>query len=108
MFAVVRIRGSTETYVTVEDTLRMLKLRKVNHCALVPDTPSYRGMLKKVENWVTWGEVSPELEQECRERGTPVRLHPPSRGHASIKLHFPKGALGYRGDKINDLLRRMA
>lgn len=36
------------------------------------------------------------------------RLSPPSKGFKhSIKSHFPKGELGYRGEKINELLERM-
>jgi len=36
------------------------------------------------------------------------RLTPPSKGFKkSIKNHFPRGELGYRGEKINDLLKRM-
>lgn len=35
------------------------------------------------------------------------RLSPPSKGYKSIRKHYPKGALGYRKEKINDLLKRM-
>ncbi len=35
------------------------------------------------------------------------RLSPPSKGHKSVKLSYPKGALGPRGDKINELIKRM-
>jgi len=35
------------------------------------------------------------------------RLTPPSKGFKSIKKHFPKGDLGHRGEKINELLERM-
>lgn len=35
------------------------------------------------------------------------RLSPPSGGLRSVKSHFPKGDLGYRGDNINKLLERM-
>lgn len=36
------------------------------------------------------------------------RLTPPSGGFKkSIKYHLPKGELGYRGEKINDLLKKM-
>lgn len=36
------------------------------------------------------------------------RLTPPSKGFKhSVKQHYPKGELGYRGEKINDLLKRM-
>lgn len=36
------------------------------------------------------------------------RLHPPTKGfRKSIKIHYPKGALGNWGPKINELLVRM-
>jgi large subunit ribosomal protein L30 len=35
------------------------------------------------------------------------RLSPPSKGYKSTKAIFPKGSLGYRGEKINELLKRM-
>ncbi|MDI6798805.1 MAG: 50S ribosomal protein L30 [Candidatus Aenigmarchaeota archaeon] len=35
------------------------------------------------------------------------RLTPPSKGHRSIKEHYPKGSLGYWGTEINGLIERM-
>ena len=35
------------------------------------------------------------------------RLHPPRGGYKVIKQPYTKGALGYRGDAINALLRKM-
>jgi large subunit ribosomal protein L30 len=36
------------------------------------------------------------------------RLHPPRKGYEGIKRSFKEGgALGYRGEKINQLIRRM-
>ena len=35
------------------------------------------------------------------------RLNPPSGGYRYTKKHYPKGALGYRGEKVNELLRSM-
>ena len=35
------------------------------------------------------------------------RLTPPSKGFKSVKEHYPKGDLGYRGKEINELLKRM-
>ncbi len=35
------------------------------------------------------------------------RLTPPSKGFKSTKEHYPKGDLGYRGNEINELLKRM-
>ena len=35
------------------------------------------------------------------------RLNPPIHGFKSTRLPYPKGDLGFRGDKINELLERM-
>ena len=35
------------------------------------------------------------------------RLTPPSKGFKNKKSHWPKGDLGYRGEAINELLKRM-
>ena len=56
--AVVRIRGTVNVRKEVEDTLRMLNLQSNCHATLIDDRPSYLGMLRKVQNYVTWGEDS--------------------------------------------------
>ena len=38
---------------------------------------------------------------------TILRLTPPTKGFPSINDAFPKGALGYRGKDINNLIRKM-
>lgn len=35
------------------------------------------------------------------------RLNPPKKGYRSTRLNYPKGDLGNRGDKINELIERM-
>jgi large subunit ribosomal protein L30 len=35
------------------------------------------------------------------------RLSPPSKGFRSVRLGYPRGDLGYRGEEINQLLKRM-
>ena len=120
MYAVIRIRGKVNVNQRIARALEILRLKKVNHCVLLPENPTSKGMLAKVRNWVTWGEISPEVEKLLKEKreatqpeprkkaGHPVfRLSPPSKGYKSIKIHYPRGDLGYRGEKINELLRRM-
>ncbi|MDG6220519.1 MAG: 50S ribosomal protein L30, partial [Candidatus Thermoplasmatota archaeon] len=58
-FAVIRIRGGIKSAEGVEETLGYLNLTRVNHCTVIPQTPSYKGMLQKVKDYVTWGEISP-------------------------------------------------
>lgn len=59
-FAVIRIRGTVNIRKSIEDTLKMLRLSRANHCTIVPEGPSYVGMLRKATNYVTWGEVEAE------------------------------------------------
>ena len=49
------------------------------------------------------------LKDGMKESGIkPVfRLSPPSRGYKSVRLAYPKGDLGKRGEAINQLLKRM-
>ena len=148
--AVVRVRGEVGTRGDVEDTLKKLRLSRVNHCIVIDDAPQKMGMVKKCSNYITWGEVDSGtlalvLRKRARAPGNkrigkeelklggfesfekfaekvcsfecelsalkvmkPIfRLHPPRGGHRHVKKPYPEGALGYRGEKINELLRRM-
>ena len=60
-WAVVRIRGKVHSSGPVASTFQMLRLTRQNHCVLIPESPDYKGMVIKVQNFVTWGEVSPEV-----------------------------------------------
>jgi large subunit ribosomal protein L30 len=57
MYAIVRLRGSVKTKPEIKDTLKMLRLHRINHCVVVPDSPHYRGMIQKVKDYVAWGEI---------------------------------------------------
>ncbi|MFP4632749.1 MAG: 50S ribosomal protein L30 [Halobacteriales archaeon] len=55
-------------------------------------------------------EAVVEGETTLRDAGVSptLRLHPPRKGHAGIKKSASQGGvLGYHGDEIDDLLRRM-
>ena len=57
----------------VKDTLKMLNVHNVNHCALVPEEDTYRGMVTKVNDFVAYGEPSQDvLETILRTRGEPL------------------------------------
>lgn len=60
-WAVVRIRGQVHVSGDVGDTFRMLRLTRANHCVLIPGSDAMRGMVQKVKDHITWGEVSPEV-----------------------------------------------
>ena len=150
--ALIRLRSGIRARGEVRDTLAMLRLHRINHLVIVDDTPSYKGMIQKVKDYITWGEIDKEtLVKLLRKRGRlignrpvtdeyvkeklgmtieefaekvvsgemkltdlpnikPVfRLHPPRGGLKGGKKRSFKegGALGYRGEKINELIERM-
>jgi large subunit ribosomal protein L30 len=73
MQALVQIRGEVNQSQAVRDTLGMLNLHKVNHCVLVPETPTYRGMITKVNDWVAHGQPSAEtVALLLRKRAEPA------------------------------------
>jgi large subunit ribosomal protein L30 len=70
MFAVIRLRGTVKARKEVDDTLRMLNLRRKMHCVLLKDGESMKGMLNAVKDYITWGEISDEiLKQMILKRG---------------------------------------
>lgn len=134
MYAVIRVRGEINARRDVRDTLKMLNLPYINNCTLVAEDKNYKGMLQKVKDYVTWGEISDEALQKLLERAglegkalkdaagklakgeaklrdftsPTIRLSPPVRGYEAIKKPYGMGGtLGYRGKNINELLERM-
>ena len=140
MYAVIRIRASVNVAREVADTLKMLRLTRVNHCVIIPKNPNYEGMLSKVKAFITWGEITQDLlesmvakrgrlpgdkrvtEKEAKDIAKKIlkerslkdvvikplfRLSPPSKGYRSVRFNYPRGDLGNRGEKINELLKRM-
>jgi large subunit ribosomal protein L30 len=150
--AVVRIRGIISAPLQVRETLEMLHLTRNNYAVLIDSRPSFLGMLKTAQNFITWGEASREtVKMLLRERGRLAgnreltdeylkklgyksleeladaifncnfeywklpnvqpffKLHPPTRGFkGKIKKSYGMGGeLGYRGEKINELIKRM-
>ena len=55
--AIIRIRGNTGLKKGVRDTLNMLRLYKKNTCVVITNTPQNVGMLIKIKDYITWGEI---------------------------------------------------
>jgi large subunit ribosomal protein L30 len=151
-FAVVRVRGRPDVNVDIQHTMKLLGLTRVNHAVVVPEDDVTKGMLQKIKDYCTWGEIDQEtltalikvrgrlsgdrpidddylkeksefatvddlskaiIENAYRirdvEDAKPVfRLHPPIKGFEGNKRSYVAGgALGYRGEAINDLINRM-
>jgi len=70
MYVAIRIRGSARIRYQLEDTLKMLRLHRVNHAVIVPEGKQYKNMIRKVEPFLTYGEISVEmLEKMLAKRG---------------------------------------
>lgn len=85
-YAVIRLRGKHDLRTGVDDTLHMLHLTRQNHCVLVPQDPTYTGMLKVVKDFVTWGEIDEQtLAKALLRRGRAVGDKPID--DAFVKAH---------------------
>ena len=151
-YAVIRIRGLVNLKPDIKKTLNLLNLTRANHCVVLDETPSVKGMLQVAKDYITWGEIDQKtLTNLITSRGRLIgdkaltndylksstsfdtinnlsdaiinkkflykeipsikpifRLNPPKKGFEGIKRSFSnKGALGYRGKEINNLIERM-
>ena len=59
-WVVIRVRGTIHARHDIVETLRLLHLTRPNHATVVPEAETFRGMLNKVQGYVTWGEAEPE------------------------------------------------
>lgn len=55
--AVVRVRGIRNMEPSIKRALELLRLHRPNHCILLDESPSNRGVLQKVRDYVTFGPV---------------------------------------------------
>lgn len=70
MYAVIKLRGSVSIRPEIKHTLELLRLHSVNHCVVVEENDYYKGMIRKVKDYVAWGDISEDmLEVLFRERG---------------------------------------
>jgi len=66
----VRVRGTISAPREVRETLQMLNLKRNNYAVLIDNRPSFIGMLKTAQNFVTWGEPSKEVvKMLVKEKG---------------------------------------
>jgi len=68
--AVVRVRGVSDIYRGIKETMNMLHLGRNCHATLIDNRPSYLGMLHNAQNYLAWGEISKEtLTVLLKKRG---------------------------------------
>lgn len=69
-YAVIRVRGIVNIKPKIKKTLQLLNLTRVNHCVLIDETSSNKGMLQIAKDYVTWGEIEKEtLTKLIKQRG---------------------------------------
>ncbi|MGC8662231.1 MAG: uL30 family ribosomal protein [Candidatus Micrarchaeia archaeon] len=133
LIAAIRVRGRVNVRESITNTLNRLNLKRVNNLSLIKGSKSNIGMLQKCNDYITYGEISKELLSKVLEKKgmkiegasldslincakspkelnikMPIKMRPPKHGYEGIKKGFSVGgALGYRGEKINDLVKRM-
>lgn len=122
MYAVVLVRGLINSNLKVRDTLYMMRLRRKNVCVVIEKNPSNLGMLHKAKDYVTWGEIDDDTLKQLIDKRSEKNPEDPKRTKPYFRLNAPRkgfgrkgikmpfsvgGALGYRGEKINDLIKRM-
>jgi large subunit ribosomal protein L30 len=120
MICVIRIAGQINLKSEIKETLKRLRIyKKLNACFIDEKDAVKMGMLKKVKDFVAYGNVSDELMKKVIEaRGQKdkksgeykgyCRLHPPVGGFkkSTKRAVNQKGILGKHED-ISKLLERM-
>jgi large subunit ribosomal protein L30 len=59
-YVVVKIRGTVSAQKEARETLMFLHLTHTNHAVLIDSRAPYKGMLQRVNSYVTWGEPTKE------------------------------------------------
>jgi len=68
--ALVRVRGKVDVNRDIANTLDFLHLKYKNNCNIVDDTPNNMGMVQKVKDYITFGEIEKEtFEKMLVKRG---------------------------------------
>ena len=60
-YAVVRVRGKVNIKPDTKHTLQLLNLTRTNHCVIIEEKPSNKGMLLVAKDYVTWGEIDKDV-----------------------------------------------
>jgi len=104
------VRGVHGVMRDIAYALKQLHLTRKNHCVVVEKLDA--SVLQQIRDYVTWGDVTKETMDALQKRNTKskskvYRLNNPIGGWKNVKNHYPKGDLGNRGEKINELIKKM-
>ncbi len=115
LLALVRVRGAPKMSTEIRLTLDLMHLPTRHSCVIVTDSQGMRGMIRKVNSFITWGEADDELIKQLEAKAKSPKKHQfllqsPKKGFETKGIKLPnsaKGALGYRGKSISKLITRM-
>ena len=60
-YAAVRIRGVININPDIKKTMELMNLTRANHCVLLEEHASAKGMLQTAKDYITWGEIDKEV-----------------------------------------------
>jgi large subunit ribosomal protein L30 len=69
VYTIIRLRGTQNLNPKAKDTLKYLRLNRVNHAVVLPQNATTKGMLQVAKDYVTWGEV------DAATLATVIRAH---------------------------------
>lgn len=138
MIALIRIRGMIGLNRDINETLDRLRLKRKYACVVLANpTKEQMGMIKKLRDFIAFGEISEETfeklveargqlidkskkvdakkvvaELESGKKYQELNLKPFFRLHSprkgiKSKVHYPLGVLGDNKEDINKLIERM-
>lgn len=151
--AIIRIAGKVGIKKEIKDTFNLLRLYNKYTCTVIPSTKNYLGMIMKLNNYITWGEINKDTFKTLLEKRGKItkkerfteeylkkkvnlslldfaenfmnfkkeirdvpglknffKLCPPKGGFEKNSTKQPYslgGVLGYRKDKVNELILKM-
>ncbi|MEK6976391.1 MAG: 50S ribosomal protein L30 [Candidatus Thermoplasmatota archaeon] len=86
---IIRLRGVQNLNPKTKDTLKYMRLNRVNHAVVLPETPTTKGMLQVGKDYVTWGEVDAQtLASVIANRGRLVGDKPITDAHVAKGTPF--------------------
>jgi len=98
-YAAIRVRGVINIKPDIKKTLQLLNLTRVNHCVLLEEKPSIKGMLHVAKDYITWGEVEKDILVKLIEKRGKLE------GEKEITETYLKSATSYNNlDKLTQAI----
>jgi len=80
-YCIIRIRGAHGMNRKILHTLHLLNLHRVNSATLVKTTPSVRGMIQKIKDYVAYGPISSDMIKKLLEKRALLEGNKPLTDH---------------------------